>query len=734
MPNNALELQETTRLTGFVERIIFHSTESGYCVLSVRLEEESNNICVVGTTLHVQEGFQIECKGEWIQHAVHGKQFKAFYLAFSEPNHLKDIEKYLSSGVIKGVGPHVAKIMTNAFGRDIFDVMTHEPKRLLEVEGIGGKRLQAILSSWSNHGHHRHIMIALQSYGIQGSRAAQVYKCYGDDVLQYIQENPYRLIADIDSIGFKTADDIAKKTNISHDAAFRVQAGIHYVLTTCSNQGHCAVKIEQLIEKSAELLKVPVDLVQSAITHEINASHLISNQIDGETVVFLKHLFYSEACLAQNLFDLMQGRPPWDAFDIPASFAWLEKQAHLIPSASQKEALMTLLSEKVCIVTGGPGVGKTTIINSLLKLLSQKSITPMLCAPTGRAAKRLSEATGYTAKTIHRLLEFSPITLQFKHDESNVLTLDILIVDEASMLDMLLMHHLLKAIPKHAALILVGDVDQLPSVGAGQILRDCIESNVIKTVRLTETFRQGKDSQIILNANRINQGYMPLKHNKTSDFYTLYLDDPDEIKEKICDLVARRLPNYLQLDPIQHIQVLTPVRRGSLGSLALNLALKNRLNSQSFPQITKSGMTFSPGDKVIQTVNNYDKEVFNGDIGFIDQIDTEVRKLLILFDDRLVSYEFNELNELSLAYAISIHKSQGSEYPVVVIPFCMQHYSLLKKNLVYTGVTRGKRLVVVLAQKKALAMAVYQESDRRLTKLKQHLYQLTADETVVGDV
>ncbi len=713
----------TSHITGHIERVIFYNEESSFCVLAVRIPEKSEWVTVTGKAAQVMEGESIDCTGSWANHPTYGNQFKADILKLTPPNNAKDIENYLASGSVQGVGPHLAKIMVDAFGDKTLDVIDYEPQRLAALNGIGEKRLKSILKAWSEQGDVRKSMIILQSYGLGSARAARVYQVYGENTLSAIKENPYRLALEVEGIGFKTADSIAKKLKIPHDSPFRAQAGIRYVLKQICDQGHCSASIQELLDKTSDLLEVNTTVLRAAIDHQIHEKQLIPDSIDGESVVFLKQFFYSEVQVARSLIDLMTGPLPWDGFDIKHSLSWVESEANIKFSKSQKQAMTVLLKNKVVIVTGGPGVGKTTIINSLLKLLHQKSMRVMLCAPTGRAAKRMSETTGCISKTIHRLLEFSPKTFKFKYNSDNLLPLDVLIVDEASMLDMLLMNSLLKAIPKHAALILVGDVDQLPSVGSGQILSDLIESKVLKTVRLTETFRQANNSKIIVNAHRINQGKMPLKHDINSDFYVLYFESSDQIKDILCDLVHRRIPNYLNIDSMQDIQVLTPVNRGDLGAVALNVELKKQLNGHSSPQIQKAGVTFSPGDKVIQTVNNYDKEVFNGDIGFISHISTESRELSVLFDNRLIAYDFNSLSELNLAYAVSIHKSQGSEYPVVVMPLSMQHFILLKRNLVYTGVTRGKRLVVLLAEKKALAMAVRETNGQRLTKLKQRLLE-----------
>ncbi|MDD2900477.1 MAG: AAA family ATPase [Desulfuromonadaceae bacterium] len=498
------------------------------------------------------------------------------------------------------------------------------------------------------------------------------------------------------------------------------------MLQEWSTEGHCAADRQTLCAMAVKLLAIPVAIIDAAITAELVEGNLIAEIINQDEVIFLTPLHRAEIGCATHLLRLNQGEPPWGSIDAQKAIPWVEGQTGLTLSTSQRAAIELVLQHKLAVITGGPGVGKTTLVNSILKILSAKHINISLCAPTGRAAKRLSESTGLEAKTVHRLLEFDPSVFAFKRNDELPLELDCLVIDEASMMDVVLMNQLLKAVPSTAALLIVGDVDQLPSVGPGAVLADIIESGQIATVRLTEIFRQASTSKIITNAHRINQDQLPQSDSSLSlsDFYCLYAETPEEIFAKLMQVVLERIPQRFNLDPVNDVQVLTPMNRGGLGARSLNIELQTRLNGQSGPKVTRYGSTYAPGDKVIQRINNYDKEVFNGDIGIISSIDIEDSLLQITFDERIVDYEFNELDEIALAYATSIHKAQGSEYPAVVIPMAMQHFMLLERNLLYTGVTRGKQLVVVIAQPKALAMAVKnQRSQRRITNLISRLNQ-----------
>ncbi|MBA4695760.1 MAG: ATP-dependent RecD-like DNA helicase [Legionella sp.] len=710
-------------LQGAIERVTFHSEESGFSVLRVQVKGKRELVTVIGNAPTVSAGEYIDCQGLWVNDPQHGLQFKAAQLQVLLPTTLEGIEKYLGSGMVKGIGPHFAKKLMRAFGASVFEVIESYPEQLLLLDGIGEKRQAQIVSAWAEQKAVRHIMVFLQSHGVGTARAVRIYKTYGDAAIEKLQENPYRLALEIRGIGFKTADTIAERLGIAKDSPLRAQAGLHHVLNELCEKGHCAAPRAQLITASYQLLEIPEPIIEAAIEQELNTEKLVLDDIQGEACIYPVFLFQAERKSAERLKQLHKGIPPWGVIEFDKAIPWVEEITGLQLSASQKQALQQLMTTKLAVITGGPGVGKTTLVNSFLKIIQTKKIRVALCAPTGRAAKRLTETTGVPAKTIHRLLDFDPQTYGFKHNQGNPIDKDLFIIDESSMLDILLLNNLLKAIPSNAAVIFVGDIDQLPSVGSGAVLADLIRSEKIATVRLTEIFRQAASSHIILNAHRVNQGKMPLPNaSRQSDFFTLYAETAEEIQAKLIQLVGERLPNYYRCDPIRDIQVLTPMNRGGLGSRGLNVLLQQRLNGTSEPKIMRFGTTFAPGDKVIQMTNNYDKEVFNGDIGFIEHIDLTDERIRIRFDQQYKEYEANELDELSLAYAISIHKSQGSEFPIVVMPVATQHFTLLARNLLYTGITRGKRLVVLLGQKKAVGMAVSNNKEAaRLTKLDQRI-------------
>lgn len=722
---------QTEHLTGSVERIAFHSEESGFCVLKVKLPHQSEVATIVGNTPTVHPGESIECEGSWVNDLTYGLQFKTLRMRVIPPSTLEGIERYLGSGMIRGIGSHFARRLVEAFGDRVFDIIEDAPERLLELEGIGPKRQGLVTQAWAEQRAVREIMVFLQSHGVGTARAVRIYKTYGDMAIDRVRENPYRLALDIQGIGFVTADAIGRHLGIPRDSLIRARAGIHHVLQTLASEGHCAARQEDLVQRSMDLLSLSAQTVAEAIELEVVDQNLISETNTGESAIFLKPFHRAETGVADHLLRLRAGTPPWGPVDPIKLISWVEANTTIRLSASQRDAVTRVLQGKVTVITGGPGVGKTTIVNSIVKVIQARHRQVLLCAPTGRAAKRLAESTGIEAKTIHRLLEFDPKQFGFRRSAMNPLETDLLIVDEVSMVDVVLMSQLLRALPDTAGLLLVGDVDQLPSVGAGAVLQDIIDSGIIATVRLTEIFRQARHSRIIVNAHRINQG-SPIEApegKQLEDFYFIPANSPAEIYEKLLQVVTDRIPKRFGLNPIRDIQVLTPMNRGSLGTRSLNVELQRHLNANAEPSISRFGWTFARGDKVIQTVNNYDKEVFNGDIGQIASIDSEEGLLQILFDDRTIVYDFGELDEIALAYATSIHKSQGSEYPAVVIPISSQHFTLLERNLLYTAVTRGKRLVVLIGQPKALNTAIHKASSkRRLTYLRARLA------THLGDV
>jgi len=702
-------------LAGLVERVTYHNTENGFCVLRVQARGHRDLVTVVGHSATIAAGEWITATGEWNNDRTHGQQFKARFLRTSAPTSVEGIEKYLGSGMIRGIGPVYAKKMVKAFGEKVFDIIEAEPDRLREVNGIGPVRAKRITAAWAEQKIVREIMVFLHSHGVGTARAVRIYKTYGTDAVQVMTENPYRLARDIRGIGFKTADAIAMKLGIEKTAMIRVRAGISYALTEAMDEGHCGLPTGELLALAAELLDVPDELVQTARDLELDDGTVIADTVGETACVFLGGLYRAEQGIAERLLHLINGALLWPYIDPDKALPWIEDKTGLKLANSQAEAIRLALFSKVLVITGGPGVGKTTIVNSILRILSAKGVNLLLCAPTGRAAKRMTEASGFEAKTIHRLLEMDPKAGGFKRTAEHPLETDLLVIDETSMVDVMLMHALLKAVPDDAALLIVGDIDQLPSVGPGQVLADIIASGAVPVVRLTEIFRQAAQSKIITTAHRINQGAIPdlSKPEGDSDFYFVQADDPETAVPRIIELVKTRIPQRFGLDPIRDIQVLCPMNRGGVGARSLNIELQAALNPAGERKVERFGWTFAPGDKVMQIENDYEKEVYNGDIGYIDDVDLDAGELTAGFDGRTVTYGFGELDTLVPAYAATIHKSQGSEYTAVVIPVMTQHYNMLQRNLLYTGVTRGKRLVVLVGQKKAVAIAVRNISGRR---------------------
>jgi exodeoxyribonuclease V alpha subunit len=672
-------------------------------------------VTVVGHAATIAAGEWITASGEWVNDRTHGQQFRARFMRTSAPTSVDGIEKYLSSGMIRGIGPVYARKLVRAFGEKVFDVIEGAPARLREVEGIGPVRATRIVAAWAEQKVVREIMVFLHQHGVGTARAVRIYKTYGADAVQVMSENPYRLARDIRGIGFKTADAIAMKLGIERTAMIRVRAGISYALTEAMDEGHCGLPVDELVPFAEELLEVPKELVRTALDLELAEGVVVADRVGETPCVFLAGLHRAERGIAERLIRLVNGPLPWPSINADKAIPWIEQRTGLELAATQKAAIRLALATKVLVITGGPGVGKTTIVKAILRILAAKGTKLLLCAPTGRAAKRMTEATGFEAKTIHRLLEVDPKGGGFKRDGDNPLDCGLLVVDETSMVDVLLMHALLKAVPDRAALLIVGDIDQLPSVGPGQVLADVIASGAVPVVRLTEVFRQAAQSSIIVSAHRINHGSIPDlgKPGSDSDFYFVPADDPETAVARIVELVKSRIPKRFGLDSIRDIQVLCPMNRGGVGARSLNIDLQAALNPSGDRKVERFGWSFAPGDKVMQIENDYDKEVYNGDIGYIDDVDPETGELTARFDGRSITYGFGELDTLIPAYAATIHKSQGSEYPAVVIPVMTQHYTMLQRNLLYTGVTRGNRLVVLVGQKKAVAIAVRNVSGRR---------------------
>ena len=706
---------QTEVLAGLVERVTFHNPENGFCVLRLKARGHRDLVTTVGHAAMISAGEWVTASGEWTNDRTHGQQFRARFLKTSAPSSIEGIEKYLGSGMIRGIGPVYAKRMVRQFGKDVFDIIEANPERLREVEGIGPMRAAKITSAWADQKVIREIMVFLHEHGVGTARAVRIFKTYGTDAVQVMSENPYRLARDIRGIGFRTADVIAEKLGIEKTAMIRIRAGISYALTEAMGDGHCGLPTGELVALAEKLLEVPQALIGTAVDLELAEGTVTADSVGETACVFLSGLYHAERGIADRLRRLLSGPLPWPEIDADKALPWIESRTGLKLAASQVEAIRLALRSKALVITGGPGVGKTTIVNSILRILSAKGAKLLLCAPTGRAAKRMSETTGMEAKTIHRLLEFDPKAFGFKRNEEIPLDCDLLVIDETSMVDVSLMQSLLKAVPDHAALLIVGDIDQLPSVGPGQVLADIIGSGAVATVRLTEVFRQAARSRIITNAHQINQGRMPdlAKPDGETDFYFVPAADPEQAVSRIVELVQSRIPRRFGLNPIRDIQVLCPMNRGGVGARSLNIELQAALNPSGETKVERFGWTFAPGDKVMQIENDYDKEVYNGDIGYVEGVDVEEGELTASFDGRIVTYGFGELDTLVPAYAATIHKSQGSEYPAVVIPVMTQHYAMLQRNLLYTGVTRGKQLVVLVGQSKAVAIAVKNASGRR---------------------
>ena len=710
-------------LAGLVERVTFHNPDSGFCVLRVKARGHRDLTTIVGHAPVISAGEFVQATGIYTNDRTHGPQFKASFLRAAPPTTVEGIEKYLGSGMIVGIGPIYARRLVRAFGETVFDVIEDQPERLQQVEGIGPKRAERIVAGWADQKVIREIMIFLHSHGVSTSRSVRIFKTYGADAIQVLSENPYRLARDVRGIGFKTADAIAARLGIEKTAMIRARAGIGFTLTEAMDDGHCGLPLDELVPTAEQLLEIPASTVEQALDLELDAGEVVVDEVGERRCIFLAGLYRAERAIADRLRTLREGALPWPHIDPAKAIPWVEARASIMLAESQRTALRLALLSKVLVITGGPGVGKTTLINSILKVLGAKDIEMALAAPTGRAAKRLSASTGRAAKTIHRLLDVDPRHGNFRRNEESPLRCHLLVVDETSMVDVPLMHAVLRAVPDDAALILVGDVDQLPSVGPGQVLADIIDSAAVPVVRLTEVFRQAAESRIIANAHRINQGGMPdWARHPDSDFHFVACRDAEDAAAKIIEIVRDRIPARFGFDPIRDIQVLCPMNRGGLGARALNLELQRVLNPPGEESIQRFGWTFGAGDKVMQVENAYDKDVYNGDLGFVRTVDVEAGEVLVEFDGREVTYGFGELDELVLAYATTIHKSQGSEYPAVVIPLTTQHYPMLQRNLLYTGVTRGRRLVVIVGQHRAIGIAVRGgRSLRRWSKLREWL-------------
>ncbi|HUI08265.1 MAG TPA: ATP-dependent RecD-like DNA helicase [Verrucomicrobiae bacterium] len=722
--------QSLESIEGTVERIVYSNEENHYTVAQLVPETptargRAQPITIVGNLAALNVGETVRAQGRWTTHKQFGRQFAIEKFESVLPRTVVGIKKYLGSGLIKGIGETFADRIVETFGEQTFEIIDHFSARLREVDGIGPERAKRIKDAWTAQKSVRDIMIFLQGHGIGSAHAAKIYRQYGENAIALVQENPYRLAQDITGIGFKTADGIAARLGIAKDSVHRLQAGVRHTLEHATDDGHTCLPRDRLIQAAAELLEAEIAPIENAIDRLAAAAEVI---IEND-MVYLAGLCQCERGTANLILDLCAAELKLPTIDLLKALDWVQEKTRVQLAEAQQQAIKKALTSKLTIITGGPGVGKTTIVNSVVQILQAKNCKVLLAAPTGRAAKRMSEATSAPAQTIHRLLKYDPHEGGFTHDERRPLKGDMIIIDETSMLDIPLAYHLLKAIPPSASVVFVGDVDQLPSVGPGNFLRDLIDSGAAPVVRLTEIFRQAKNSFITVNAHRVNDGQMPvLDSPQESDFFFITEEQPEKVLSTIKTLCSERVPKKFGFDPMRDIQVLTPMHKGLCGSENLNRELQSTLNP-SGPVIQRFGRTYRVGDRVMQIRNNYDKDVFNGDLGRVKRLDLIEQQVIVEFESvgtasppRPVPYEFTDMDELLPAYAISVHKSQGNEYPCVIVPVLTQHYVLLQRNLLYTAITRGKQLVILIGSKKALAIAVRNnKTAARFSRLKERL-------------
>ena len=711
-----------TKLHCVVERITYQNAENGYSVMKVKVKGYDDLVTLVGNLLEVPAGSVLLCEGEWRVDKRYGQQFQCETWEEVMPATAYGIEKYLGSGLVKGIGPKFAKLIVGHFGTDTIEVIETDIERLYEVPGIGKKRVEKIRESWEKQKDIKNVMLFLQGFGVSTAYAAKIYRQYGKESIDKVKENPYRLADDIWGIGFKTADGIARKMGYEMNDERRLRSGLIYTLNQLADEGHCYAEEEQLIATARQLLEADEECIHTAMKHAIETEDLM---LDG-TGIYLPPFYYAECGTANRLSTLVHTKEVGSIFTVRFDLAKLQRETGIEYDEVQVEAIRQAIASKVMVLTGGPGTGKTTTTKAIIAALQSAGMRILLAAPTGRAAKRMSEATGMEAKTIHRLLEYNPQD-GYKRNDENPLEGDALIVDECSMIDIILMNNLTKALPTTMRLVLVGDIDQLPSVGAGNVLRDIIDSGVIPVVRLTRIFRQAQSSRIVMSAHAINRGCFPdISNGQHTDFFFMKQEEPEKVAETIVSLVRDRLPKAYR-QPTANIQVLTPMQRGVVGAANLNMALQQALNYNT-AALVRGGYTYKEGDRVMQLRNNYDKDVYNGDLGYVHSMDMEERTLTVDFDGQLVEYEVSELDELTLAYATTIHKSQGSEYPIVVMPVLMTHYVMLQRNLIYTGITRAKKICVLVGQTKALAYAIHNMKVlKRNTRLKERLAPTATD-------
>lgn len=715
-----------TLVAGVVEHVVFHNPDNGYHVIRVKADGLQDAATVVGHASSITPGERVRAEGVWETHRSYGKQFSASTLTIIPPSSLDEIEAYLASGMIKGVGKSMAKKLVNRFGDQVFEVIEHQPERLTDIPGLGKALAKRITEAWEEQRGVRDIMLFLQSKGLSRLRADRIFEAYGSSAIDTVSTNPYRLAKDIRGIGFAAADELAERIGIPKDSAFRLAAALRHVLEEAMMQGHVGLPRDWLIERTADLLKVSSEALDPVLNHEIEGKHLIVDPVGDTLCVFLPLMHEAEDDISRALVERAWQTPPWHIRDIESAVTSAESSLGLELAEEQREAVRLAFKSRLLVITGGPGTGKTTLVKAILKGLERTGIEIMLAAPTGRAARRLGESAEREAKTLHRLLEAEP-GRGFRRDVDRPLVGDLLIVDEMSMVDIPLMQALCHALPGEAALFLVGDVDQLPSIGPGQILSDLIESGQLPVIRLEKIFRQAAESKIIQNAHRINKGEMPdLERPKSDadlvDFYAIKATTPERGAETLIELISKRIPSRFGVDPVSDIQVLCPTNRGPLGTRDLNKSLQAVLNPNAPDRVDHGGIAYATGDKVMQIENDYEREVYNGDIGRITLIDRAQSQVTVAIDGRDVIYAFSELDRLLPAYAITVHKAQGSEYPAIVLPLARQQGRMLRRNLVYTAITRAKNLVILLVEPGALELAIEQRPEvRRWSRLRDLL-------------
>jgi exodeoxyribonuclease V alpha subunit len=718
-----------SKINGILEKIVFKNPESGYMVGRLRLADDTY-ATIVGNVFELQCGEELEVEGKWTVNRTYGKQFEISSVSASMPVTEKGIESYLGSGVIKGIGPVMASRIVDHFGKKTIDILDNDPESLSYIEGIGGKKISQIIQSWHTHRNIRNIMISLQSYGISNTYAMKIYNAYGENADNVIKVNPYRLAEDIFGIGFKTADDIAARAGIPRDSIFRIKSGIIYILRRAEDGGHCYLPYENIIDNSLDFLGVELSLVNSAID-ELEREEKIMIIDAGETRrIYLKGLYISEQYVCGKILEIVNTRN----YDGPVGrnessyrkiIRELAKLKNIELDDIQVESIVKALMEKIIIITGSPGTGKSTILNFIIKILESENKKVLMAAPTGRASKRMTETTGRESKTIHRLLNFNPKLNKFLKNDKNPIEADTVIIDEASMLDIRLTKNLLSAFKENASLIFVGDIDQLPPVGPGYVLGDLIRSGLIPVAELKKIYRQEGESQIIRNAHRVRDGEFPfIKNSNDGDFYFIEKNDPAKTVDLIIHLLTYKIPARFHMDPLKDVQVLVPTNKGICGVINLNSRIQDAVNPGK-GGLCYGNRVFRTGDRIIQLKNNYEKEVYNGDIGIIKKIDNEINELNIDFDGRIIDYSFYEIDEINHSYAISIHKSQGSEFRCVIIPILTSHYMLLQRNLLYTALTRARELAILIGSKKAIGMAVNKNIvEKRFTGLKEMMQNM----------